>query len=192
MKNEYQILLDEVRQSYASVVWTHKIQEKQADIYRENYKKLEISNILVASGTSCGIVSTIFCDNVIAKIISAGLSFISLVITAYFKSFDIKGMEHQNKEYANKLLIIRNRLLHIIGDIHMQKRNVDEINVDYIKVIDALNELYMEAPSTTQEAVNAASEALKVNNEYTYTDEEIDNFLPPTLRGKIVNKVYYG
>ena len=71
-------------------------------------------------------------------------------------------------------------------------RNVDEINVDYIKVINALNELYMEAPSTTQEAVNAASEALKVNNEYTYTDEEIDNFLPPTLRGKIVNKVYYG
>ena len=26
---EYEILLDVVRQSYASVVWTHKIQEKQ-------------------------------------------------------------------------------------------------------------------------------------------------------------------
>lgn len=32
---EYKILLDVVRQSYASVVWTHKIQEKQADIYSE-------------------------------------------------------------------------------------------------------------------------------------------------------------
>ena len=32
---EYEILLDVVRQSYASVVWTHKIQEKQADIYSE-------------------------------------------------------------------------------------------------------------------------------------------------------------
>ena len=33
--NEYQILLDIVRQTFASVVWTHKIQEKQADIYNE-------------------------------------------------------------------------------------------------------------------------------------------------------------
>lgn len=31
--NEYQVLLDVVRQNYASVVWTHKIQIKQADIY---------------------------------------------------------------------------------------------------------------------------------------------------------------
>ena len=29
--NKYQVLLDVVRQNYASVVWTHKIQIKQAD-----------------------------------------------------------------------------------------------------------------------------------------------------------------
>lgn len=185
MNNEYQMLLDEVRQNYASVVWTHKIQEKQADIYHEKYAKLETVNILVASVTSCGIVSTIFCDNIWAKIIAAVLSFITLTITTYFKSFDIKGMEKQNKEYANKFLVIRNRLLHIVCDIHMKKCSVDEINENYVRIMDELNELYIEAPSTTQEAVDRASEALKVNMEYTYTDEEIDNFLPPALRGRI-------
>ena len=54
-----------------------------------------------------------------------------------------------------------------------------------ITIMNELNELYVAAPSTTQDAVERASEALKVNKEYTYTDEEIDNFLPPTLRGKI-------
>lgn len=185
MNNEYQVLLDEVRQNYASVVWTHKIQEKQSDIYHEKYAKLETANILAASATSCGIVSTIFCDNIWAKIIAAVLSFVTITITAYFKSFDIKEMEKQNKEYANKFLVVRNRLLHIICDIHMKKRSVDEINVEYISIMDELNELYVSAPSTTQEAVDRASEALKVNKEYTYTDEEIDNFLPPTLRGKV-------
>lgn len=29
--NEYQVLLVVVRQNYASVVWTHEIQDKQAD-----------------------------------------------------------------------------------------------------------------------------------------------------------------
>ena len=42
----YHILLDEVRQNFASVVWTHKIQEKQADIYAQKYKWLETTNIL--------------------------------------------------------------------------------------------------------------------------------------------------
>lgn len=35
--NEYQVLLDVVRQNYASVVWTHKIQIKQADIYATRF-----------------------------------------------------------------------------------------------------------------------------------------------------------
>ena len=185
MNNDYQLLLDEVRQNYASVVWTHKIQEKQADIYHEQYAKLETANILAASATSCGIVSTIFCDSIWAKIIAAVLSFITITITTYFKSFDIKEMEKHNKEYANKFLIIRNRLLHIVCDLHMEKRNIAEINTEYISIMDELNELYVSAPSTTQEAVDRATEALNVDKEYTYTEEEIDNFLPPALRGAV-------
>ena len=55
--NEYQILLDVVRQNFASVVWTHKIQIKQADIYAIRYRRLEIANIALAAATSCGAVS---------------------------------------------------------------------------------------------------------------------------------------
>lgn len=185
MENKYQLLLDVVRQNFASAVWTHKIQEKQADIYGENYSRLESINILAASLTSCGIVSTIFCDNLAAKIIAALLSFVTLSITTYFKSFDIKNMEKQCKDTANRLVVVRNDLLHIIAEIHMKSRSVDEINDDYIQIMNTLNKIYVEAPSTTQKAVARASEALKTNNEYTYTEEEIDNFLPPTLRGKV-------
>lgn len=182
MENQYQLLLDVVRQNFASAVWTHKIQEKQADIYGENYSRLESINILAASLTSCGIVSTIFCDNLTAKIITAFLSFVTLSITTYFKSFDIKNMEKQCKDTANRLVVVRNDLLHIIAEIHMKSRSVDEINHDYIQIMNTLNKI---TPSTTQKAVARASEALKTNDEYTYTEEEIDNFLSPALRGKV-------
>lgn len=59
--NEYQVLLDVVRQNYASVVWTHKIQIKQADIYATRYRRLENFNVILAAATSCGAVS-IFAD----------------------------------------------------------------------------------------------------------------------------------
>lgn len=40
MKNEYIALEDLVRTRYASVAWTHKIQEKQAEIYDKRYRIL--------------------------------------------------------------------------------------------------------------------------------------------------------
>ena len=60
MIDNYKTLEDVVRDSYASVVWSHKIQEKQSDIYAEKYKTMEIINIGTASLTSVGIVTMIF------------------------------------------------------------------------------------------------------------------------------------
>ena len=77
-RNEYQVLLDVVRLNYASVVWTHKIQEKQSDIYFERFKKMETINILLASLTSAGIIAIIFTDPLWLKLVSAILSNVRL------------------------------------------------------------------------------------------------------------------
>ena len=55
MKSEYVALEDLVRTRYASVAWTHKIQEKQAEIYDKRYRILATVNIFAASITSAGI-----------------------------------------------------------------------------------------------------------------------------------------
>ena len=67
----------------------------------------------------------------------------------------------------------------------MKNKSVDDINATYLSIMDELNELFIEAPSTTKKAVDRAAEALNVNKEYTYSEEEIDNFLPPMLRGRV-------
>lgn len=185
---DYQVLLDLVRQNFASVVWTHKVQEKQADIYVEYYAKLQTMNIIAASITSCGIVSTIFAGDafqLVLKIVTATLSFFTLCITAYFKSFDLQTLGKQNKEAANQFLVIRNELLQIIGDIHIQKESLQDIEGRYSDIIRRLNELYVSAPSTTDKAVKRATQALNIKQEYTYSEEEIDRFLPASLRGKV-------
>ena len=185
---DYQVLLDLVRQNFASVVWTHKVQEKQADIYVEYYAKLQTMNIIAASITSCGIVSTIFAGDafqLVLKIVTATLSFFTLCITAYFKSFDLQTLGKQNKEAANQFLVIRNELLQIIGDIHIQKESLQDIEGRYSDIIRRLNELYVSAPSTTDKAVKRATQALNIKQEYTYSEEEMDRFLPASLRGKV-------
>lgn len=90
MDRKNQILLEEVQQNFASVVWTHKIQEKQADIYAGRYNCFETINIFLAAVTSCGIITTIFVDETIPKILTALISFGTLFMTTYLKSFNLK------------------------------------------------------------------------------------------------------
>ena len=182
---QYQILLDVVRQQYASVVWTHKIQEKQADIYFKSYNRLETINIIFASITSCGIISTIFCEELYAKIGTMFCSLVTLAITAYYKSFDLKSIGYRNKSTANELLVIRNKLLRIIADIHIHRKSYQEIEADFSRVMESLDHLYINAAQTTENAVKIAMKGLSDREEYTYSNEEIDRFLPPMLRGRI-------
>ena len=183
---DYQVLLDVVRQNFASVVWTHKIQEKQADIYAERYKLLETINVIVAALTSCGVVSLVTDQEcMLVKVVTCILSFATLAITAYFKSFDLKSLEKQHKDAANNFIVIRNELLQVNADIHMKTDSAQDINERYQEIMKRLNSLYVTAPGTSDKAVKKASKALGKDQEYSYKKEEIDRFLPPTLRGDL-------
>ncbi len=182
MEEKPQKLLDEVRQNFAGVVWTHKIQEKQADIYATEYKYFELANIFCAGLTSCGVIAIFFCDGYITKVITTLISFASFFLSTYLKTFDTKNMEHQHRVAANEFIIVRNQLLHVIAELHMGVE-LKQVTSEYQKIINSLNQLYLDAPSTTDKAVEKASKALDIKNEYTYTDEEIDHFLPNHLKG---------
>ena len=93
----------QLRQKLVSTVWTHKIQEKQADIYLNKYNLLETIRIIILAITTSGVVSCIFVDEVWIKLITAILSAISLFISTYLKSYDLKGLHQRHKETAIQL-----------------------------------------------------------------------------------------
>lgn len=182
MIDNYKTLEDVVRDSYASVVWSHKIQEKQSDIYAEKYKTMEIINIGTASLTSVGIVTMIFSDPLWLKFISALISFATVYITAYFKSFNLQKFITSHKTTANKLIAVRDQYKVLLTEIKLQNDSVENLLIRYKELVEKTDTIYLEAPSTTEKAVNKASEALKINKDNTFTDDEIDSFLPASLR----------
>lgn len=180
---EYKILLDVVRQSYASVVWTHKIQEKQADIYSERKNFLETVNIIVATLTSCGVTSIVVNkDSFVLKLITFVLSFITVAITAYFKNVDLKSLQKQHKDAADNFIVIRNELLQVITDICMRNEEVKSLNDRYKSIMERLNKLYINAPIVSERAGKRAADAFAKEKGYSYKEEEVDRFLPPELR----------
>lgn len=182
MIENYKMLEDVVRESYSSVVWSHKIQEKQSDIYAEKFKRLETLNIGAASLTSVGIIAMIFTDPLWIKLASALVSFITVFITAYYKSFDLQKLVSSHKLTANKLIAIRDQYKVLLTEIKLQSDSVEKLLVAYTNLVEKTDAIYLEAPTTTDKAVNRASEALKIKKDNSFTDDEIDSFLPASLR----------
>ncbi len=182
MIENYEMLEDVVRDSYASVVWSHKIQEKQADIYAKKFKKMETVNIGAASLTSVGIVALIFTDPLWLKLVSALISFATVYITAYFKSFDLQKFITSHKAAANKLIAVRDQYRVLLTEIKLKVDSVENLLARYKELVEKTDAIYLEAPTTTDEAVGKASKALKIKKDNTFTDAEIDSFLPLSLR----------
>jgi uridylate kinase len=52
----------------------------------------------------------------------------------------------------------------------------------YEKIVHQLDAVYSESPKTTDKAVKLARISLNITQDNNFTDEEIDNNLPPELR----------
>lgn len=182
MTDQYKIIEDMTRDLFVRAVWSHKIQEKQADIYQSRYKWMETVNIICASLTSVGILSTIFTNELWIKIVSAFLSFVTVFLTVYFKTFDLTKLTKIHKEAANKLLIVRNEITGLLMSIKLKEKTVSELEDLYNKLQYKANEIYKDAPQTTNKAVKLAKEALQVTGDNTFSVEEIDSYLPAALR----------
>ena len=116
-------LESQLRQKLASVVWTHKIQQKQADYYKRIYSIMETIRIIFYAIITSGTISSIFVDKIYVKVITAIISMGTVFISTYFKLKDLKGLHQKYKEAAIQLLNLRQEIISILCDIKWRKIN---------------------------------------------------------------------
>lgn len=180
------MLESQLRQIFASVVWTHKIQEKQADRYLKTHNILENWRMVLSAVTTSGIVAVIFIDGLWLKIITAIISAISSFISIYYKNYDLKSLQKDHKNSAIDLLELREDLVSTLCDIKFEKYNQEELLKKRDEFIERKIQIAKCTLDADQKSVNEASDNLKKRQDNTYSDEEIDSYLPTVAR-KIVD-----
>ena len=188
MDKQYSVLEDGVRDLFIRAVWSHKTQEKQAELYMKRYILMKTVEIICASLTSVGIISTIFSDYLFLRIFSAVLSLGAVFFAAFFKAFDLQTMAKANKEAACDLLIVRNKAMCLLTSIKLQSKDVTEIEQLYSELMKEANEVYRRAPQTTAEALQRANDALKIQGDNAFSVQDIDVNLPEALKKGIKNE----
>lgn len=168
----------QLEQIFSNTLWTHKIQEKQADIYLKRYNALEFIRILISAMITSGIVASIFTDETWVKIITAVISAINLFINTYFKSYDLKNMHRQHKNTALLMLELREDIIMLYAKIKVNSINQEIIEKDLSEIKKRYFDICKNSLDASERAVKMARRELEDNSDSEYNALKISSYLP--------------
>lgn len=179
--------LQVIRESFGRVVYSHKTHEKDAEIASCYVTSTKLANIILTTLTSGTLITTIITNQSILIYVSAVLSAITLAFTIFQLSFNPEEKAGKHSQLAKELWYVREKYVNLMADIVGEKINDETITARRNNLIEELKLIYKSAPTTSTKAYKKAQEALKINEELTFSDEEIDQFLPDELKLKKKN-----
>ncbi len=172
----------QIRECYGKVVYTHKTHEKCADLLLESWARIKLWQIGLSAVAAGGFMATIFSNGKATAIAGAIISVGLLALNTYVKSYDHGQLAQKHKQTGAALWMIRERYLTLITDIVMGERPIEALQKERDSITSDLGKIYEGAPATTSKAYARAQDALKTKEDLTFSDEEIDAFLPKRLQ----------
>ncbi|WP_126247183.1 SLATT domain-containing protein [Chitinophaga rhizosphaerae] len=182
MKEQYDILESQIREVYGRVVYAHKTHEKCADLLKTRSDCFKLAEIILSAATTTSILVLVFGDGKIFQFLAALFSTILLGLTLYSKDFNLLALAEKHKQAALNILEIREKFLSLLVDIKVGYKDIPLLQQRRDELNEQLVNTYRGAPKTISKAYNEASIALQKQEEFTFSDEEIDKFLPEQLR----------
>lgn len=183
MTEDAEILEGQLRECYGRVVYTHKTHEKCADLLLARHKQIKLWQIILSALVTGGILTS-FADEwkVVATATSAILSTALLALNSYTKDYDLGEISQKHRRAATDIWLIREKYLSLLTDLRAGQMSLEESRDVRDALLADLHTTYTGAPSTNYKAYKMAQEALKKLEDMTFSDAEIDKFLPKELK----------
>jgi hypothetical protein len=175
-------LIGKIRECYGRVAYSHKTHEKQADLYVRRHELVKRAQIGLSALTTTGIIAAIVGAGPIAGAIAAMLSAALTALTAYTKDRDLAALAQQHVATASRLWGVRESYLSLLGDLVGGAIDLGTARPERDRLQEELEAIYTNAPRTEPKAYSAAQASLKIGEDLTFSDEEIDHMLPAALR----------
>jgi hypothetical protein len=175
------ILEGQLRECFGRVVYTHKTHEKCADILLDRFSTIKLWQIILSAATTGAFIITVFGDGKRGALVGVLISTSLLVLNAYTKQYDLGEIAQKHRQAGADLWIIREKYLSLLTDLRMGEKPVETLLRERDELLESLHSVYTGAPSTTYEAYKKAQHALKEQEDLTFTDKEINCFLPREL-----------
>lgn len=195
MVKEVNAIYDVLVGRYIRMVWMHKIQECQADIYTKKEVRIKRAMMWLNSLTTTSVFSTLLldlssclhCGEMIAQIITTILAVLSTFCTFLLKEETYSTKAQECRRYAAKCRDLRSKYEALLSDIKsLRLVELDSIAKKREELENLEYKLFSQtiAPYTSPEAVNLAEEKLIKRQDNFISEKEIFNILPKYLQNR--------
>ena len=176
------ILEGQLRECFERVVYSHKTHEKCADILLSRLSGIKFWQIALSAITTAGCIAVVFGVGKVGALVSVIVSTTLLAINMYTKDYDLGEIAQRHRQAGADVWKMREKYPSLITDLQIGEEFIEKLQVERDNLLEELHAIYSGAPSTTYKAYKKAQEALKKLQDMTFSDEEIDSFLPEGLK----------
>ncbi len=177
-----QILEGQLRECFGRVVYSHKTHEKCADILLKREARIKLWQIALSVITTSGLVSVPLGTGTVGTILTSLVSAVLLGLNLYTRNHNLSELAHKHKQAANGIWLIREKYQSLITDLVIGGKRLEILQQERDVLMADLHSVHDRAPRTTSRAYMEAQKALKHNEDMTFSDAEIDAFLPKELK----------
>ena len=182
MDTELNLLESQLRENYGKIVYSHKTQEKCADILSKRNNRIRNGQIVLSAIITTGLLIRIFKGEEWALIVSTVLSALQFGLVTFLKEYNLGETIQKHNTAALELWDIREQYLSLLTDLKAKLITTDLIIKKRDELHEKLTLAYKGSPRTFSRAYGEAQKALQLKDELTFTDNEIDKLLPKELR----------
>jgi hypothetical protein len=175
------INLQVIRESFGRTVYSHKTYEKEFEIQEYKANVFKWIDIVILTIGSSALLVTLINDQKLLLIAGAIFTALGLALAIFQLSFNPEEKAYKYKQTANQLWQIREKYTCLIADVMNGKIKDEDIQSKRDQLLKELDLVYKNSLPTSSKAYGKASVALKEQEEFTFSNAEINKFLPKDL-----------
>jgi SMODS and SLOG-associating 2TM effector domain family 4 len=175
-------LLDHLRLTFGHVVYRHKVHSQLAHSRARKGRWLRALEAALVASAGGFALAGVFGYSRVWVGVSAVLALFALVALLVHLAIDVDGSALVHGACAARLWPLRERYRALMSDLADGAIDVQTARIRRDALIDELTRVYEHAPPADLPAYQTAARAAAAATEGALTDEEIDRFLPTSLR----------
>lgn len=175
-------LVDHLRLTFGHVIYTHRAHARLALRHARWSRGLQAGEALLLITTVAASMAFVQAPQSAAAVVAAVAASLALVVVVVRVVFAFETSASTHRACSAHLWQLREQYRALLADLQDGSLTLDLARERRDALMQRLHEVYELAPPVDKSAYEAARGAVAAEHETGLSDEEVDRFLPPSLR----------
>jgi hypothetical protein len=175
-------LVDHLRLTFGHVIYSHKAHAQAAERYARWDRWFKAAEVILVLATAVSAVALIYTTNSVHAVSTAITAVAAVVVLVVRLALDFERIASTHRACSGHLWHMREQYRALLADLHDNVLSPESARARRDQLMAALHDIYRRAPPADREEYENARRALGSTDETVLSDEEIDRFLPASLK----------